>query len=66
MIDHERQIGSKATLVCRFDGSAFLLSPDARKIEFRTGTSLEEVLATVRQHGWRITVEHLHGERRVI
>jgi hypothetical protein len=65
-MDREALSKSKATVIRRFDGSAFLISPKAKKIEFRTGTSFEEVIATVKQYGWSIGVEHLHGDKRVI
>ena len=64
MVDYERHLESKATLVLRFDGSAFLLSPKAKKIELENGTRLEEVKAKIRQLGWSIAIEHIHGNKR--
>jgi len=65
MVDYERHLESKATLIRRFDGSTFLLSPKAKKIELEIGTGLEEVKAKTRQLGWIIAIEHLHGEKRL-
>jgi hypothetical protein len=65
MHDYERHLESKATLIRRFDGSAFLLSPKAKKIELELGTRLEEIKAKARQLGWIIAIEHLHGKKRL-
>ena len=65
MVDCERHLESKATLIRRFDGSTFLLSPEAKKIELRIGTHLEEVKAKIRQLGWIIEIEYIHGEKRL-
>jgi hypothetical protein len=65
MVNDKRHLGIRATLIRRFDGSTFLLSPKAKKIELRIGTHLEEVKAKIRQLGWIIAIEHLHGEKRL-
>jgi hypothetical protein len=53
----------RATLIQRFDGSAFLYGPRATKIEFEIGTALHEIQAKAEDLGWVIAVEHLHKER---
>ena len=53
----------RATLIQRFDGSAFLYGPKAVKIEFTTGTTLHEIQAEAENLGWVIAIEHLHKER---
>ncbi len=52
----------RATLIQRFDGSALLLGPRAKKIEFKMGATLNEILAKAEKLGWEIAVEHLHKE----
>jgi hypothetical protein len=61
----ETYVKAKATLIQRFDGSTLLLSPKAKKIELDVGTKLEEVEARMRQLGWIIAIEHLHGEKKL-
>ncbi len=41
----------RATLIQRFDGSAVLLGPKARKFEFDCGTTLYEIQAKADQLG---------------
>ncbi|HVP78426.1 MAG TPA: hypothetical protein VMV04_11065 [Thermodesulfobacteriota bacterium] len=53
----------RATLIQRFDGSAVLLGPRARRLEFRTGATLHEIQAEADLVGWVVAVEHLHRER---
>jgi hypothetical protein len=53
----------RATLIQRFDGSAVLLGPEARKIEFENGTSRNEAAAKAEDFGWVIAIEHLHSEK---
>ena len=53
----------RATLIQRFDGSAVLLGPKARRLEFRLGATLHEIQAKAEQVGWVVSVEHLHKER---
>ncbi len=65
MDDYEKHFEPKATLIRRFDGSVFLLSPRAKKIELEIGSKLEEVEAKIKQLGWIIAIEHLHGEKRL-
>lgn len=65
MVNYNRDLASKATLIRRFDGSAFFLSPKAKKIEFEIGTTLGRIKAEIRQLGWSIAIEHLHGEKRI-
>lgn len=64
-MNHERHFESKATLIRRFDGSALLLSPDAKKIELDKGIESGEVESKIRQMGWIIAIEHLHGKKRL-
>jgi hypothetical protein len=66
MVDHVGPARSRATLIKRFDGSAFLLTPKARKIEFEVGATLENIQSKGEQLGLTIVVEHLHGRRRLI
>ena len=53
----------RATLIQRFDGTAVLLGPRAKRLEFRTGASLHEIQAQADQVGWVVAIEHLHKER---
>ncbi len=53
----------RATLIQRFDGSALLLGPEGKKIEFKDGVTLLQIQAQVAQLGWVIGVEHLRKER---
>jgi hypothetical protein len=53
----------KATLIQRFDGSAVLLGPEARKIEFENGATRNEAMAEAENFGWVIAIEHLHSEK---
>lgn len=53
----------RATLIQRFDGSALLLGPNGKKIEFKDGVTLHEIQDKVDKLGWVIGVEHLHRER---
>ena len=53
----------KATLIQRFDGSAVLLGPEAKKIEFENGATRHEAIAKAENFGWVIAIEHLHSER---
>ena len=53
----------RATLIQRFDGSAVLLGPEARKVEFENGTSRNEAAAKAEGFGWVIAIEHLHSEK---
>ena len=53
----------RATLIQRFDGSAVLLGPKARKFEFDCGATLHEIQAKADQVGWVVAIEHLHKER---
>lgn len=53
----------RATLIQRFDGSALLLGPNGKKIEFKHGVTLHEIQDRVAKLGWVIGVEHLHRER---
>jgi hypothetical protein len=53
----------RATLIQRFDGSAVLLGPKSRKLEFDFGVTLHEIQAKADQIGWVVAIEHLHRER---
>ncbi len=53
----------RATLIQRFDGSALLLGPKGKKIEFEDRVTLHQIQAEVEKLGWMIGVEHLHRER---
>ena len=53
----------RATLIQRFDGSAVLLGPKSRRLEFEFGATLHEIQARAEQIGWVVAVEHLHKER---
>ena len=53
----------RATLIQRFDGSAFLYGPRGTKIEFEIGATLHEIQAKAEHLGWVIAIEHLHKER---
>ena len=52
-----------ATLIQRFDGSAVLLGPKAKKVEFENGATRHEAIAEAESFGWVIAIEHLHSER---
>jgi hypothetical protein len=49
------------TLIQRFDGTAVLIGPKTKRIEFNIRETLHEVQAEAKKRGWAITVEHLHG-----
>jgi len=53
----------RATLIQRFDGSAVLLGPEARKLEFDSSATRHEIQAKADQLGWVVGIEHLHMER---
>jgi hypothetical protein len=53
----------RATLIQRFDGSAVLLGPKTKKLEFDFGATLHEIKAKADQVGWVVAIEHLHKER---
>jgi hypothetical protein len=53
----------RATVIQRFDGSAILLGPERKRLEFRIGVELHEIQAKAEEIGWVIAVEHLHKER---
>ena len=53
----------RATLIQRFDGSAFLSGPNATRIEFEIGATIHEIQAKAEELGWVIAIEHLHKER---
>jgi hypothetical protein len=53
----------RATLIQRFDGTAVLLGPQARRLEFKMGAKLHEIQAQADLVGWVVAVEHLHKER---
>ena len=53
----------RATLIQRFDGSAVLLVPKTKKLEFDFGATLHEIQAKADQVGWVVAIEHLHKER---
>jgi hypothetical protein len=53
----------RATLIQRFDGSAVLLGPKTRRLEFGLGITLHEIQAEAEQVGWVVAVEHRHRER---
>jgi len=53
----------RATLIQRFDGSAVLLGPKARRLEFSLGATLHEIQAKAELVGWAVAVEHRHKER---
>ena len=55
----------RATLIQRFDGSAVLLGPKFRKLEFDFGATLPEIQAKADQVGWVVAIEHLRREREV-
>ncbi len=62
-MDHRLLNGKpRATLIQRFDGSAVLLGPEARKLEFDCGATLHEIQAKADQLGWVVAIEHLHME----
>ena len=54
-----------ATLIQRLDGSALLLDPRGKKIEFEDGVTLHQIQAKVAKLGWVIGVEHLRREREI-
>lgn len=63
-MDHRLLNGKpRATLIQRLDGSAVLLGPKARRLEFKLGATLHEIQAEAEQVGWVVAVEHLHRER---
>jgi hypothetical protein len=53
----------RATLIQRFDGSALVLGPKGKKIEFEVGMTLHQIQDQVAEFGWVVGVEHLHSER---
>lgn len=53
----------RATLIQRFDGSALLLGPQGKKVEFEVGVTLHQIQDKVKEFGWVVGVEHLHSER---
>ena len=53
----------RATLIQRFDGTAVLLGPKAKRLEFDFGSTLHEIQAKADQVGWVVAIEHLHRER---
>lgn len=53
----------RATLIQRFDGSVVLIGPKAKRREFKSGATLQEIHAEVELFGWVVAVEHLHKER---
>jgi hypothetical protein len=53
----------RATLVQRFDGTAVLLGPKAKRLEFDFGATIHEIQAKADQVGWVVAIEHLHMER---
>ncbi len=53
----------RVTLIQRFDGSALLVGPEGKKIEFNDGVTLHQIQEKVEKLGWVIGVEHLHKER---
>jgi len=63
-MDWSASIGKpKATLIQRFDGSAVLLGPKARKIELGNRAARHEVIAEAENVGWVIAIEHLHSDK---
>ena len=54
---------SRATLIQRFDGTAVLIGPKARRLEFELGATLHEIQAQADLVGWVVSVEHLQKER---
>jgi hypothetical protein len=53
----------RATLIQQFDGTAVLLGPKARRLEFKSGATLHEIQAEAELFGWVVAVEHRHKER---
>jgi hypothetical protein len=53
----------RATLIQRFDGTAVLLGPKEKRLEFDFGATLHEIQAKADQVGWVVAIEHLHKER---
>ncbi len=53
----------RATLIQRFDGTAIVLGPKGKKIEFEKRVTLHQIQASVAKLGWVIGIEHLHRER---
>ncbi len=53
----------RATLIQRFDGTAVLLGPKSKRLEFQLGATLHEIQAQADLVGWVVAVEHLHRER---
>lgn len=61
MVDSRLSNGKpRATLIQRFDGSVLLLGPKGKKVQFKSGVTLPQILVEVAQLGWVIAVEHLH------
>jgi hypothetical protein len=56
----------RATLIQRFDGSALLLGPKGKKVEFEVGVTLHQIQDKVAEFGWVVGVEHLHSEREAL
>jgi hypothetical protein len=63
MVDRLPNGKPRATLIQRFDGTAVLLGPKARRLEFKLGATLHEIQAEAELVGWVVAVEHLHKER---
>jgi len=61
LVVQKKRVGSRATAIPRFDGSAFLQSPQAKKIALKIGTKIEEPEARIKQLGWIMTIEPLRG-----
>ncbi len=53
----------RATLIQRFDGTALVLGPKGKKIEFENTVTLHQIQAKIEKLGWVIGAEHLHRER---
>jgi hypothetical protein len=59
MMDYRLLNGKpRATLIQRFDGSAVLLGPKARRLEFKLGATLHEIQAEPEQVGWVVKKCH--------
>jgi hypothetical protein len=54
----------RATLIQRFDGTAVLLGPKARRLEFGLGATLREIQTEAELSGWVVAVEHLAQRKR--
>jgi hypothetical protein len=60
MVDFRLLSGKpRVTLIQRFDGSALLLGPKGKKIEFEVGVTLHQIQDKVAEFGWVVGVEHL-------